>query len=163
MLEGKRLLLIVSGGVAAYKACELIRRLRDRGADVRCVVTAGAQKFVTPMTFAALSENPVFTDLFSLKDEAEMGHIRLSREADLILVAPASANMLARMAAGMADDLAATVLLASDKPILVAPSMNVQMWRHPATQANMALLERRGAAAADWRRRRPSSERLPTY
>lgn len=144
MLEGKRLLLIVSGGVAAYKACELIRRLRDRGADVRCVVTAGAQKFVTPMTFAALSENPVFTDLFSLKDEAEMGHIRLSREADLILVAPASANMLARMAAGMADDLAATVLLASDKPILVAPSMNVQMWRHPATQANMALLERRG-------------------
>lgn len=144
MLDGKRLLLIVSGGVAAYKACELIRRLRDRGAEVRCVVTAGAQKFVTPMTFAALSENPVFTDLFSLKDESEMGHIRLSREADLILVAPASANLLARMAAGMADDLAATVLLASDKPILVAPSMNAQMWRHPATQANMALLEQRG-------------------
>lgn len=144
MLDGKHLLLIVSGGVAAYKACELIRRLRDRGAEVRCVVTAGAQKFVTPMTFAALSENPVFTDLFSLKDESEMGHIRLSREADLILVAPASANLLARMAAGMADDLAATVLLASDKPILVAPSMNAQMWRHPATQANMALLEQRG-------------------
>lgn len=144
MLDGKRLLLIVSGGVAAYKACELIRRLRDRGAEVRCVVTAGAQKFVTPMTFAALSENPVFTDLFSLKDESEMGHIRLSRETDLILVAPASANLLARMAAGMADDLAATVLLASDKPILVAPSMNAQMWRHPATQANMALLEQRG-------------------
>lgn len=144
MLDGKRLLLIVSGGVAAYKACELIRRLRDRGAEVRCVITAGAQKFVTPMTFAALSENPVFTDLFSLKDESEMGHIRLSREADLILVAPASANLLARMAAGMADDLAATVLLASDKPILVAPSMNAQMWRHPATQANMALLEQRG-------------------
>ena len=144
MLEGKRVLLIVSGGVAAYKACELIRRLRDRGVEVRCVVTEGAQKFVTPMTFAALSENPVFTDLFSLKDEAEMGHIRLSRETDLILVAPASANLLARMAAGMADDLAATVLLASDKPILVAPSMNVRMWGHPATQANIALLERRG-------------------
>jgi phosphopantothenoylcysteine decarboxylase/phosphopantothenate--cysteine ligase len=144
MLAGKRILLVISGGVAAYKACELIRRLRDRGVDVRCVVTAGAQKFVTPMTFAALSENPVFTDLFSLKDEAEMGHIRLSREADMILVAPASANMLARMAAGMADDLAATVLLASDKPILVAPSMNAQMWQHPATQANMALLEQRG-------------------
>ena len=144
MLEGKRLLLIVSGGVAAYKACELIRRLRDRGVDVRCVVTDGAQKFVTPLTFAALSENPVYTDLFSLKDESEMGHIRLSRDADLILAAPASANLLARMAAGMADDLATAVLLASDKPVLVAPSMNVRMWTHPATQANMALLKRRG-------------------
>lgn len=144
MLEGKRLLLIVSGGVAAYKACELIRRLRDRGVDVRCVVTDGAQKFVTPLTFAALSENPVYTDLFSLKDESQMGHIRLSREADLILAAPASANLLARMAAGMADDLATAVLLASDKPVLVAPSMNVRMWTHPATQANMALLKRRG-------------------
>ena len=144
MLSGKRILLIVSGGVAAYKACELIRRLRDRGADVRCIATAGAQRFITPMTLAALSENPVYTDLFSLKDEAEMGHIRLSREADLVVIAPASADILARMAAGMADDLAATVLLASNKPILVAPSMNVEMWRHPATQSNMSLLEQRG-------------------
>ncbi len=144
MLAGKRILLIVSGGIAAYKACELIRRLRDRGADVRCIATAGAQKFITPMTLAALSENPVYTELFSLKDEAEMGHIRLSREADLLVAAPASADLLARMAAGMADDLAATVLLATNKPVLVAPSMNVEMWRHPAAQANIATLEARG-------------------
>ena len=143
-LAGKRVLLIVSGGIAAYKALELIRLLRGAGCAVTCVTTPAAAHFVTPLSLQALSESKTYTDLFSLTDESEMGHIQLSRSADLLVVAPASANLLARMAAGLADDLAATVLLATDKPVLVAPAMNVRMWEHPATQANMALLRARG-------------------
>jgi phosphopantothenoylcysteine decarboxylase/phosphopantothenate--cysteine ligase len=143
-LAGKRVLLIVSGGIAAYKALELIRLLRGGGCAVTCVTTRAAAQFVTPLSLQALSEAKVYTDLFSLTDESEMGHIQLSRSADLVVVAPASADLLARMAAGLADDLAATVLLATDKPVLVAPAMNVRMWEHPATQANMALLRQRG-------------------
>jgi len=144
MLAGKRILLIVSGGIAAYKALELVRRLRERGAAVRAVLTAGGAQFITPLSLAALTEDRVYTDLFSLTDESEMGHIRLSREADLVVVAPASADILARLAQGLAGDLAATLLLATDKPVLVAPAMNHRMWHHAATQANLALLERRG-------------------
>jgi phosphopantothenoylcysteine decarboxylase/phosphopantothenate--cysteine ligase len=144
LLQGKRVLLIIAGGIAAYKSLELIRRLRDRGAAVRCVMTKAAAEFVTPLSVAALSENKVYSELFSLTDEAEMGHIRLSREADLLVVAPATADLMARMAAGMADDLAATTLIASDKPVLIAPAMNVMMWAHPATQANLATLAARG-------------------
>jgi phosphopantothenoylcysteine decarboxylase / phosphopantothenate---cysteine ligase len=144
MLQGRRILLIVSGGIAAYKGLALIRRLRERGAAVRCIMTAAAQHFVTPLSAASLSEDKVYTDLWSLTDESEMGHIRLSREADLVVVAPASADLIARMAAGLADDLAATALLASNKPVLIAPAMNVMMWAHPATQANLATLAGRG-------------------
>ena len=143
MLEGKRILLIVSGGIAAYKVPDLVRRLRQRGAAVRCVLTAGGAEFVTALTLGAVSEDKVFQDLFSLTDEEEMGHIRLSREADLVLVAPATANILAKMAAGIADDLATTALMATDKPILVAPAMNVRMWENPATRENLATLEKR--------------------
>jgi phosphopantothenoylcysteine decarboxylase/phosphopantothenate--cysteine ligase len=144
VLHGRRILLIIAGGIAAYKSLELIRRLRERGVAVRCVMTEAARQFVTPLAVASLSEDKVYADLFSLTDESEMGHIRLSREADLIVVAPATANLMARMAAGIADDLAATTLLASDKPVLIAPSMNTQMWAHPATQANLATLVARG-------------------
>ena len=144
MLENRRILLIVSGGIAAYKSLDLIRRLRERGAQVRAVMTAAAQQFVTPLSVASLSEDKVYTDLWSLTDESEMGHIRLSREADLVVVAPASADLIARMAAGLASDLATTALLASDKPVLLAPAMNVLMWTHPATQANLDVLARRG-------------------
>jgi phosphopantothenoylcysteine decarboxylase/phosphopantothenate--cysteine ligase len=144
VLNGRRLLLIISGGIAAYKSLELIRRLRDRGAVVRCILTKAAQEFVTPLSVASLSENKVYADLWSLTDESEMGHIRLSRESDLVVVAPATADLLARMAAGLADDLATATLLATDKPVLVAPAMNVMMWHHPATQANLALLQSRG-------------------
>ncbi len=143
-LQGRRVLLIIGGGIAAYKSLDLIRRLRERGVAVRCVMTAGAQHFITPLSAASLSEDQVYTELFSLKDESEMGHIRLSREADLVVVAPATADLLAKMAAGLADDLASTTLLATDKPVLVAPSMNVFMWQHAATQANIRLLESRG-------------------
>lgn len=146
MLHDRRILLIISGGIAAYKSLDLIRRLRERGAAVRAVMTAAAQHFVTPLSVAALCEDKVYTDLWSLTDESEMGHIRLSREADLVVVAPASADLMARMAAGLADDLATTVLLASDKPVLLAPTMNVLMWAHPATQANLATLATRGVA-----------------
>ena len=118
-LTGKSILLIISGGIAAYKSLDLIRRLKERGASVRCVLTAGGAQFVTPLSVAALSEEAVFQDLFSLKDESEMGHIRLSREADLLVVAPASADLMAKMAAGLANDLASTVLLATDKPVLL--------------------------------------------
>jgi phosphopantothenoylcysteine decarboxylase/phosphopantothenate--cysteine ligase len=142
--QGRRILLIISGGIAAYKSLELIRRLRDRGAAVRCVMTEAAHQFVTPLAVASLSEDKVYGDLFSLTDESEMGHIRLSREADLVVVAPATANLTARMAAGIADDLASTLLLASDKPVLLAPAMNAMMWAHPATQANIATLTARG-------------------
>ena len=143
-IVGKRILLVVSGGIAAYKALDLVRQLRRAGADVQCVLTAGGAQFVTPLSLAALSENPVYDDLFSLKDEAEMGHIRLSREADLVVIAPASADLLAKMATGRADDLASTVLLATDKPVLAAPAMNVRMWLNAATQANLGTLKQRG-------------------
>jgi len=136
----RKILLIVGGGIAAYKACELIRLCRKAGIEVKCVLTAGGQHFVTPMTLAALSENQVYTNLFDLKDEAEMGHIQLSREADLVVVAPATADLLAKMAAGIADDLATTLLLATDKPVLAAPAMNVRMWQHAATRRNVATL-----------------------
>lgn len=144
MTQAKRVLLIVSGGIAAYKTLELIRRLKDDGIDVRCVLTEGGAQFVTPLSLSALSENPVHSDLFSLTEEAEMGHIRLSRESDLILIAPASADIMARMAGGHANDLATTVLLATDTPVMIAPAMNVRMWDHPATQANVATLKARG-------------------
>jgi len=144
-----RILLIVGGGIAAYKACELIRLLRRGGHSVRCVLTDGGAQFVTPMTLAALSEQPVHTSLWDLKDEAEMGHIQLSRQADLIVVAPATADLLARMAAGMADDLATTLLLATDKPVLAVPAMNVRMWQHPATVRNVATLRGDGIAVLE--------------
>src|SRR6202008_3421447 len=138
-----RILLIISGGIAAYKSLELIRRLQDRGAAVRCVMTQAAQEFITPLSAASLSGDKVYTELFDLKDESEMGHIRLSREADIVLVAPATADIMAKMAHGLADDLATTALLATDKPVMIAPSMNVMMWTHPATQANLATLQSR--------------------
>ena len=140
----KRVLLIVSGGIAAYKALELVRLLRKDGIGVTAVLTDGGAQFVTPLSLQALTEDKVYTSLWSLTDESEMGHIQLSRSADLVVVAPASANMLATMAAGLTGDLASTVLLATDKPVLVAPAMNVRMWEHPATIANMALLRSRG-------------------
>src|SRR6201991_2086460 len=144
MLNNRRILLIVAGGIAAFKCHDLIRKLRDRGAHVRCVLTDAGARFVTPLSLQALSEDKVYSDLFSLTDESEMGHINLSREADLLVVAPATANILARMAQGLADDLATTVLLATDKPVLAAPSMNTRMWDHPATRANIATLLSRG-------------------
>ena len=140
----KRVLLIVSGGIAAFKALELIRLLRKAEYSVTCVTTKNAEQFVTPLSMQALSENKVFGALFSLTDESEMGHIQLSRSADLLVVVPATANILAKMAAGIADDLASTVLLATDKPVLVAPAMNMRMWLHAATQANMKTLRSRG-------------------
>jgi len=143
-LRDRRILLVIAGGIAAYKSLDLIRRLRERGAQVRCILTQSATEFVTPLAVSALTEDKVYGALFSLTDESEMGHIRLSRDADLLVVAPATANILARMAAGLADDLATTALLATDKPVLVAPAMNVRMWDHPATRDNLALLQRRG-------------------
>ena len=136
-----RILLVISGGIAAYKSLELIRRLRDRGATVRVVMTAAAQQFISPLSAATLSGQPIRDDLFSLTDEAAIGHIELSRAADLVVVAPASANILARMAAGLADDLATTLLLATDKRVLVAPAMNVRMWLHPSTRRNLDRLK----------------------
>ena len=140
MLSGKRILLIIAGGIAAYKSLELIRRLQDHGASVRCVLTKGGSQFVTPLSVSALSGDRVFMDVFSLTDEADMGHIKLSRDADLVVVAPATADIMAKMAAGLADDLATTVLLATDKPVMIAPAMNTQMWAHPATQRNIETL-----------------------
>lgn len=140
----RRVLLIVSGGIAAYKSLELVRLLRRGGFAVTAVLTEGGAQFVTPLSLQALTEDKVYTSLWSLTDESEMGHIQLSRSADLVVVAPASANMLATMAAGLASDLASTVLLATDKPVLAAPAMNVRMWTHPATVDNMALLRSRG-------------------
>jgi len=144
MLNGKRILLIISGGIAAYKSISLIRLLKKSGANVRCVITKGGAQFVTPLSVAAISEEQVFTDLFSLKDETEMGHIRLSREADLVLVAPASANIMAQMAHGLAEDLASTTLLATDKPVMICPAMNPMMWAHAATTQNLETLKMRG-------------------
>jgi phosphopantothenoylcysteine decarboxylase / phosphopantothenate---cysteine ligase len=148
-MKGKRVLLIVGGGIAAYKACELIRLIRKAGGSVRCVLTAGGAQFITPMTLAALSEQQVFTSLFDLKDEAEMGHIQLSREADLVVVCPATADLLAKMAAGIADDLATTLLLATDKKVLAAPAMNVRMWQHEATKRNVARLRADGVTIVE--------------
>ena len=144
IMQGKRILLIISGGIAAFKSLDLIRRLREQGASVRCVLTKGGAQFVTPLSVSALSEEKVYHDIFSLTDEAEMGHINLSREADLVVVAPASADILARMAGGLASDLATTALLATDKPVMVVPAMNMRMWEHEATQANMETLRARG-------------------
>jgi phosphopantothenoylcysteine decarboxylase/phosphopantothenate--cysteine ligase len=144
MLNGKRILLVISGGIAAYKSLELIRLIKKSGGSVRCILTQGGAQFVMPLSVAALSEEQVYTDLWSLKDETEMGHISLSRECDLIVVAPASANIIARMANGLADDLASTTILASDKPVMVCPAMNPQMWENTATKANIDTLRQRG-------------------
>ncbi|MFT5067746.1 MAG: phosphopantothenoylcysteine decarboxylase/phosphopantothenate--cysteine ligase, partial [Reinekea sp.] len=141
MLGGKRILLIIGGGISAFKSLDLIRRLRERGADVTPVLTGAGTEFVTPLSVAALSGSEVYTDLFDLTDEAEMGHIQLSRSADLIVVAPATADLMAKMAQGLANDLASTLLLATDTPVLVVPAMNVRMWEHPATQRNIATLK----------------------
>ena len=139
-LTGKRILLIIGGGIAAYKCLDLIRRLKERGAHVRPIMTAAAQEFVTPLSVGAISGDKVFTHLFDRDDEHDIGHIRLSREADLIVVAPTTADMMAKMAQGHANDLASTVLMATNKPVLVAPAMNPQMWAHPATQRNRITL-----------------------
>jgi phosphopantothenoylcysteine decarboxylase/phosphopantothenate--cysteine ligase len=139
-LQNRRVLLIIGGGIAAYKSLEVIRRLRDEGARVRCVMTAAATEFVTPLSVGTLSADRVFSNLFDRNDEHDVGHIRLSREADLIVVAPATADLMAKLATGAANDLASAVLLASDKPILMAPAMNPRMWAHPATQRNRATL-----------------------
>ena len=143
-LDSRNILLIISGGIAAYKSLDLIRRLKEDGAQVRCILTEGGAKFITPLSVAALSGHPVNSDLFSEEEEQRLGHIRLSREADLIVVAPATANTLAKMAHGLADNLASAVLLASNKPVMIAPAMNSMMWQHPATQANLAILQQRG-------------------
>ena len=141
MLADKHILLIIGGGIAAYKALDLIRRLRERGAQVTPVLTRAGAEFVTPLSVSALAGAKVYTDLFDLTDEAEMGHIELSRAADLIVVAPATADLMAKMASGLSGDLASTLLLATDKRVLIAPSMNVRMWQHPATQRNLATLQ----------------------
>lgn len=148
-LANKTILLIISGGIAAYKSLELIRLLRKEGAMIVPVLTEGGLQFVTPLSVSALAEHPVYTDLWSLKDESEMGHIRLSREADLIVIAPATANLLAKMAHGLADDLASTTVLASNKPIIVAPAMNHAMWDNAATQRNIATLRNDGIQFID--------------
>ncbi|MEF0940070.1 bifunctional phosphopantothenoylcysteine decarboxylase/phosphopantothenate--cysteine ligase CoaBC [Rhizobium sp. BR 362] len=140
VLAGKRILLIISGGIAAYKSLDLIRRLRERGATVRPIMTSGAQEFITPLAVGALAADHVFTDLFSREDEQDVGHIRLARDCDLVLIAPATADLLAKMANGLADDLASTVLLATDRPVLAAPAMNPKMWAHPATKRNVETL-----------------------
>ena len=144
MFGGKRILLIIGGGIAAYKCLDLIRRLRERGAAVTPVLTGAAGEFVTPLSVSALAGEKVYTDLFDLTDEAEMGHIQLSRVADLVLVAPATADLIAKMATGQANDLATTLLLATDTPVMIAPAMNVRMWDHPATQRNLAVLREDG-------------------
>ena len=144
-----RILLIVGGGIAAYKACELVRLIRKGGGEVSCVLTEGGSKFITAMTLAALSENPVHTTLWDLTNEAAMGHIQLSRSADLVVVCPATADLLAKMAHGIADDMATTLLLATDKPVLAVPAMNVRMWEHAATQDNIKTLVARGVHVLD--------------
>ncbi len=146
MLSGKRILLIIGGGIAAYKTLDLIRRLRERGASVRAVMTAAAQEFITPLSVGALTADHVFTDLFDRQDEQDVGHIRLAREADLIVVAPATADLMAKLSVGLASDLASAVLLATDRPVLMAPAMNPRMWSHPATRRNRAQLAADGVA-----------------
>ena len=149
MTSGPRILLIIGGGIAAYKSCELVRLIRKSGGSVTCVLTEGGQQFVTPMTLAALSGNKVYTSLFDLKDEVEMGHIQLSREADLVVVCPATADLLAKMAAGIADDLATTLILATDKPVLTVPAMNVRMWEHHVTRRNAEWLRQAGVTVME--------------
>lgn len=146
---GKRVLLVIGGGIAAYKACELIRLIRKAGGDVSCVLTKGGAQFVTPMTLAALSEDEVYTSLWDLKNETEMGHIQLSREADLIAICPATADLIAKMAAGIADDLATTLLLATDTQVMAVPAMNVRMWEHAATRRNVKQLRGDGVIVMD--------------
>ena len=146
MLVGKRILLVIGGGIAAYKSLDLIRRLQDRGAKVRAILTKAGTQFVTPLSVGSLTGDKVFQELFSLTDENEMGHIELSRDADLLVVAPATADLMAKMANGHANDLASTALLATDKKVLIAPAMNVRMWLHPATQRNLATLRADGVA-----------------
>ena len=148
-MQGKRVLLIIGGGIAAYKSCELVRLIRAGGGDVTCVLTAGGEHFVTPMSLEALSGRPVRTSLWDLGAEAEMGHIELSRAADLVVVCPATADLMAKMAAGIADDLATTLLLATNKPVLAVPAMNVKMWQHPATQRNVAQLRADGVTVME--------------
>lgn len=149
IMTGPRILLVIGGGIAAYKSCELVRLIRKQGGAVTCVLTKGGAQFVTPMTLAALSENPVHSNLWDLKNEVEMGHIQLSRQADLIVVCPATADLMAKMAHGIADDLATTLLLATDKQVLAVPAMNVRMWDHAATQANVATLRARGVTVLE--------------
>lgn len=148
-LTAPKVLLVVGGGIAAYKSCELVRLIRKGGGAVTCVLTEGGSQFVTPLALAALSENKVYTSLFDLKDEVEMGHIQLSRQADLVVVCPATANLMAKMTAGIADDLATTLILATDKPVMVVPAMNVRMWQHAATQRNVDWLRETGVAVMD--------------
>ena len=148
-MSGPRILLIIGGGIAAYKSCELVRLIRKSGGSVTCVLTEGGQQFVTPMSLAALSGNKVYTSLFDLKDEVEMGHIQLSREADLLVVCPATADLLAKMAAGIADDLATTLILATDKPVLTVPAMNVRMWEHSVTRRNAEWLRQAGVTVME--------------
>ncbi|MEM8689312.1 MAG: bifunctional phosphopantothenoylcysteine decarboxylase/phosphopantothenate--cysteine ligase CoaBC [Pseudomonadota bacterium] len=144
MLAGKRILLIVGGGIAAYKCLELIRRLREREASVRVIMTEAAKQFVTPLSLASLSGDKVYDDMFDLTDETEIGHIQLSRDADILMVAPATADLMAKMASGQCSDLATTCLLATDKPVMMAPAMNVRMWDHAATRRNLATLRADG-------------------
>src|SRR5262245_41050185 len=146
MLQGKHILLVIGGGIAAYKSLDLIRRLRERGAAVRAIITPAGEKFVTPLSVGALTGEPVHTDLFDPRSEFDVGHIRLSRESDLIVVAPATADLMARMAGGHAADLATAVLLATDKKVLIAPAMNPRMWEHAATRRNLAQLTADGVA-----------------
>ncbi|TCM18957.1 phosphopantothenoylcysteine decarboxylase/phosphopantothenate--cysteine ligase [Novosphingobium sp. PhB165] len=143
-MSGPRILLVIGGGIAAYKACELVRQIRKEGGEVTCVLTESGAKFVTPMALAALSERPVYTSLWDLKNEVEMGHIQLSREADLVVVCPATADLMAKMASGIADDLATTMMLATDKPVMAVPAMNVRMWQHAATVRNVQILREVG-------------------
>lgn len=145
-MADKRILLIIGGGIAAYKSLELIRELARRGVASRCILTRAGAEFVTPLSVSALSNDKVYSELFDLTDEAEMGHIELSRSADLVVVAPATANLMAKAANGLADDLASTALLATDTPVLMAPAMNVRMWQHPATQRNLETLRGDGVA-----------------
>ncbi len=144
MMENKRVLLIVAGGIAAYKTPELVRLIRKQGGSVRVILSASGAQFVTPMALGSVSGDMVYSDLFSLTEENDMGHIQLSREADILVVAAATADIMAKMAAGLADDLASTALLATDKPVMIAPAMNIRMWEHPATQANVETLRDRG-------------------
>src|SRR5579871_4350140 len=145
-MHAKSILLIIGGGIAAYKALDLVRRLRERGFGVRAVLTAAGAQFVTPLSVSALTGEKTYQELFDLTDESEMGHIQLSRSADLVVVAPATADLMAKLAHGLANDLASTALLATDKPVLMAPAMNVRMWKHLVTQRNRALLEADGVA-----------------
>src|SRR5919201_1136237 len=146
MLEGKRILLVIGGGIAAYKSLDLIRRLRERGTALRCILTKAGQEFITPLAVGAIAGERAFTDLFDARGEFDIGHIRIARDTDIVVVAPATADLLAKMAGGHADDLASTVLLATDKPVLIAPAMNPRMWAHPATRRNVALLTADGIA-----------------